>query len=351
MRLEYDPITAEPKGALIETAGVNLLLRSEEFDNASWTKSDVTINVNNDIAPDGTTSADKILDSGANSSHHVKQNTAYVSSSNRSISIYAKAAGLNWLRVGNANLGNQYAWFDLSSGTVGTVQSSVDSATIASVGDGWFRCIVNVQSNGVVVNIFNVTDADNSSAHTGDGLSGVLLWGAMHDQLTFASSYIRTEGSTVTRVADSLLLPVAGNITGGNMTQVSKFSLLGVDSGEGRRVIEAKGDGTTSRIYVDGATNSIKMNSGSDLITVGDDALALDELKAVMTYDEYLHVVSGYLNGSFIDSTDAGTKFIPDASDYIGIGCSYNSLLQLNGHIKLVEIYEEAMTAQEVSLL
>ena len=59
-RFDYDPATLAPRGLLIEEQRTNLLLRSEEFDNASWAKTNATITVNATTAPDGTTTADLI---------------------------------------------------------------------------------------------------------------------------------------------------------------------------------------------------------------------------------------------------------------------------------------------------
>jgi hypothetical protein len=44
----------------------NLLTFSEQFDNAAWTKSSVTVSANSDTAPDGTTTADTLAATGAN---------------------------------------------------------------------------------------------------------------------------------------------------------------------------------------------------------------------------------------------------------------------------------------------
>ena len=47
-----------------EYAPENLLLRSQEFDNAEWVKSTLSVTANNTTAPDGTTTADKATSSG-----------------------------------------------------------------------------------------------------------------------------------------------------------------------------------------------------------------------------------------------------------------------------------------------
>lgn len=61
-RFDYDPTTHAAKGILIEESRTNLLIRSAEIENATWTKSNSTIAANITIAPDGLTSADKIVE-------------------------------------------------------------------------------------------------------------------------------------------------------------------------------------------------------------------------------------------------------------------------------------------------
>jgi hypothetical protein len=44
-RFDYDPVTLAPKGLLIDEQRTNRLLRSEEFDDAAWTKNNSTTSV------------------------------------------------------------------------------------------------------------------------------------------------------------------------------------------------------------------------------------------------------------------------------------------------------------------
>ena len=58
-RFDYDPATGEAKGLLIEEQRTNLLTYSEQFDNAAWIKTRLSVDANNTTAPDGTLTADK----------------------------------------------------------------------------------------------------------------------------------------------------------------------------------------------------------------------------------------------------------------------------------------------------
>ena len=52
--------SGECPSLLLEGTSTNLQIRSEEFDNAAWTKTFITVTANDTISPDGTESADKL---------------------------------------------------------------------------------------------------------------------------------------------------------------------------------------------------------------------------------------------------------------------------------------------------
>jgi hypothetical protein len=59
--IDHDPTTGESLGLLVEEQRTNLVVRSEEFDNAGWGRSGATlptVTANTSVAPDGTTTAD-----------------------------------------------------------------------------------------------------------------------------------------------------------------------------------------------------------------------------------------------------------------------------------------------------
>jgi hypothetical protein len=59
-RFDHDPTTGESLGLLVEEQRTNLLLRSEEFNIASWSINGITVTANTQIAPTGATTADTI---------------------------------------------------------------------------------------------------------------------------------------------------------------------------------------------------------------------------------------------------------------------------------------------------
>jgi hypothetical protein len=76
---------------VLQTAATNLVLRSEEFDDASWTKENASITTNTTTAPDGTITADTY--SGTSTSG-IRQSVTLTSGTVYTISFYVKSAGL-----------------------------------------------------------------------------------------------------------------------------------------------------------------------------------------------------------------------------------------------------------------
>ena len=160
----------------------NLLLRSQEFDNASWVKVGATVTANTSTAPDGTLTADLVYPTTTGTDRFVYQ----LAEGGHIMSVYAKAAGKNWIYFASTSTTGFGAWFDLLNGVVGTVGGSVGGVPIiTSVGNGWFRCSLRK-----IQGYFEVfpCDANGSTAVTTNGTDGVLLWGAQLEAVTYQTT-------------------------------------------------------------------------------------------------------------------------------------------------------------------
>jgi hypothetical protein len=174
---------------------------SEQFDNAAWVKNETTISANSATSPSGVQDADKIIPSTNNTNHNVDRVGLSVSS-NGTASVFLKASGYNKAAIRSYFTGG-YASFDLVNGTILTSVSV--TATIQNYGNGWYRCSVNDTGNasyGYVIAVLN-TSNDPNAAYVGNGISGILAWGAQLEVGAYATSYIPTLGASVTRVADA----------------------------------------------------------------------------------------------------------------------------------------------------
>lgn len=250
LRRDFDPrlsATVERCGYLIEEARTNLALRSEDFGNAAWTKSELTVSSDAATAPDGSVNFDKFIPS-TNAANHTAIQSPTTTAAAYSMSFFAKAAGYNFIycRLYN-NDGSPLlkgAWFNLGTGTVGTTESGI-TASIVSVGNGVYRCVATLATayNGAGNSlILGVSNADNTTSFTGDGTSGVLIFGAQLELGSFASSYIPTAGSTVTRAADQVSL--AGTLFPLNQSEgtlYAKFGCIGVPTSVDANILTVSG--------------------------------------------------------------------------------------------------------------
>jgi hypothetical protein len=201
---------------LIEESRTNIPARSEDLSVSPWSYSNVTISKNTDVSPDGQTTADKVVENTANSSHTTGTlATGLTIGQQYTFSIYLKASGRNFAFVGDfAGVGSE---FNLSTGSI--VSGGTGSPQIQNMGNGWYRCsVTGTQAATVAAPGFRIRQTSGVSSYTGDGVSGILAWGAQFELGLFATSYIPTTTASVVRSADVC------SITGSNFTNFYNFT-------------------------------------------------------------------------------------------------------------------------------
>jgi hypothetical protein len=203
------------RGVLIEGSRTNLLLQSQTFA-TTWTAQRTTITENTIAAPDGTTTADTVLETVDSGSHGVFQAiTKAASSITYALSCHIKPNGRNWaiLQLDSAGETNRVrVWFDLTgSGVVGSNVAlgtgfSFVSASIQALANGWYRCVAVItgDTNTAYTSHVRPATADTTVSYTGDITKGLYIWGAQLEAASFPSSYIPTTSASVTRAADVL---------------------------------------------------------------------------------------------------------------------------------------------------
>jgi hypothetical protein len=191
---------------LVEEARTNLLLWSEDFDNAYWTKTRASISANVTTAPDGANTADKLVeDTTASDTHFLNTPTFnFVAGSAYTLSVFVKPAGRANFSFVRSGPGGASASFDLTA--VSAVnQAGSSTPRIISVGNGWFHCTMSWTASSTANRSHSILLSDESgvSVYTGDGTSGIYIWGAQLEQGATPSSYIKTEASQGERLADN----------------------------------------------------------------------------------------------------------------------------------------------------
>jgi hypothetical protein len=207
LRFGYNPSTLEFVGLIVEGASTNLFTYSESFNNAAWTKTGLnTISADSGTDPRGTTTAEKIVPNTSSTQKQLQQqiNASASSGETYSLSIYAKADGYSWIRLAFSGADSSYAFFDLSTGLVGT-SSGVTKAVVEKLPNGYYRlCIVKTlaSSGALQGNVYLQSTDNQTSSWSGDGTKAIVLYGAQAELQPLMTSYIPTTAAAVTRAAE-----------------------------------------------------------------------------------------------------------------------------------------------------
>lgn len=178
---------------------VNLLSKTEQFDDAAWTKSQVSVAADTVMAPSGAQTADQITESAvATVQHSIRQTVAVVSGVPFTESVYAKSANRNIglrLRAHLTTANEASAVFNPTTGAITVLTPTGWASPVCSaelVGD-FYRfsmTVIPTETATIGCDIF-ITNSTSLASYTGDGVSGATLWGAQLVRGASALAYQR----------------------------------------------------------------------------------------------------------------------------------------------------------------
>jgi len=328
-----------------------LLLYSAQFDTAgTWFVDAATVSANATTAPNGTATADKLVENSATSAHDIYQAVGTSQPIGTYIySMYVKPSGRTKFRLQQSATTSYGVLFDLTALTATTVVGGA-TGTITNAGNGWYRCIMTyttVAAFAPILVLFLANDA-GSVSYAGDGTSGVFMWGAQLEAGSFATSQMPTVATTFQRNIDTAIVSTQafpyGVAEGSLVANVSSFGVFSFNS-----LIELNDGTINNRIgmrYNNASVASyLVINGGSTQATLNPSAPSASASKFAGAYKASDFAAS--YNGSAVSTSSSGT--VPtsitkmDIGNYIG---SANS--QINGHIRQITYFPRRLTNAEL---
>lgn len=189
----------------------NLLGYSEDWSNAAWTKSSVSVTANAIAAPNGSLTADLLKEDVGSAWHSAYQGATTAASGTYTLSVYLKSGGRQYanLSIGSGTATSAWASItaDLTGGTITSNQAGATgtyvSSAITSVGDGWYRVSMVGKIGSNTDATFSVALSDVASpsrgnyavySYNGNGTSGIYLWGAQLSDSASLDPYVPNFG-------------------------------------------------------------------------------------------------------------------------------------------------------------
>jgi hypothetical protein len=308
-RLDYTDSSCP--ALLLEPQRTNVIESSEYFNSASWGTTNMTLEANSSTSPEGVQNAYKIIPTTANGVHILNNGT----SGTAVYSVFAKQAGYKRFRFNSSSSGLGYASFDLNTGQiVGSGGTYYEDSGIEDYGNGWYRCYLVLDGSTGSNMTIAIEDNNGNVSFAGDGTSGLYIYGAQcENNASYATSYIPTYGSSVSRVQDSFYNNgyQANNIFGTNSGSIffdfgDEFTLFdGVSNSspvDRMQFVDITAYGGGYFRFRGGETNHylqlVNMDAANTSLTFS------DQTKYCICWDS--NGVDFYGDGALIDSTTIG---------------------------------------------
>ena len=324
-RLNYPLIDGKVVGCpshLLENSATNLVLESNNFDNYFSKLNSASVQSNQIISPDGTVNADKVIRGTADLA--LRRNSQVTIGTENTFSIYVKKGTASSVRldIGDEGLKTFY------------------------LTDYWQRISVTATPTS-----YGHIDIEIPNANQGDY---IYVFGAMVEQNSFPTSYIPTNGSAVTRSAETA--NGSGDAATFNDSEGVLFAEVSKDKGTQYSLISLQKSSVSDTYAYIGYLNNNTTIRGQ--IKVGG-TIVLDEeiemsdtsivAKILIKYKSGDY--SMWVNGFEVGSNTNSTIFSDGDLNEIELGINNNNGLRFYGKTKQLQYYDTALNSEDLEKL
>lgn len=325
---------------LLEPSRTNKLPYSEDF--SEWSTSSGGSVSESQEGVGGSTDAFEFTSDGSANSRIFY---AISATGTHSFSVFAKKNTLDYISLYANDDNNSRVWYNLDNGTLGN-QEGGGTGTIEDYGGGWYRCTLKWNSSNLVnVRIYN----SNANDVFGGTLGSVYIQYAQLEAGSYPTSYIPTEGSSVTRVAETCnQIPPSSIIGQTEGSAYFEYTCNGSDS-SGQRIFVLRGDSYIDRIVIFDQAGKIRIYVSDGGVLQLDATTNVDTVSTHKVAFRYkLNDFKLYIDGTAI-VTDA--TFIVPTLNSVYVGTSEGFGGTLGGNVSDVKLYDTALSDSELQAL
>jgi hypothetical protein len=240
----------------------------------------------------------------------------------------------------------------LSSGAI-ISSASGGTGTITSVGNGWYRCTVSFTAPSSSL-VLAVAVRDLEANWTGNGFGGIYIWGVQLEAGSFATSYIPTVASQVTRSADSATMTGTnfsswyradeGTVYGEAGTPNSAGFIVAIANSSGalsnfmfigKRVATGRAGAGVTSIY---GANQADFSAGETMTTT--------PVKVSLAYKVNDFAIAS--NGGNLQTDTLGSLPVGVDTLYIGAQTTISATGTINAPIRKIAYYPKRLTNAEL---
>ena len=355
-RFAHDPADSNAKlGLLMEGAQTNKCLQSEAL-GTTWTLpgANTTLSAFATAAPDGNATAEDVLH--GDSAETVQQTITVTDNTVVTISAFVHQGTtgahdfvkMSWIDQSAGDNGFE-AWFNISTGVVGTAQATgtgsytAGSVFITDVGGGWFRIgatgqIVTGQTDGR----FELINTTADAVDTAEATNSVAWWGLQVEEDSFPTSYIPTTTASVTRAKDvNTMTGFNGFSSSGGTLRIDANQLYRIGASMNYYDLVLDGDESNERNFIiEGSTNDLTLTVKDG----GVGQVSASSSSNPITYGTLAKIIHAYALNDFIVYVD-GSSVITDTSatvpqaNELWIGSNFLTSAQFNGYFQIIKAW------------
>ena len=326
------------KGALLlEPTRTNYQPYSTNF--SSWGIVDVTVGLNYGLSPDGFNNSVLVTEGTGSTQHRILKGSP-TSSGIYTLSCFVKN-----------KVGNRQAYIDMGAVTgffnfdTKTMFSAAGTTSVESFSNDWYRISITSNTNVTPTANYLGTGKNNIETFQGDGSSAIEFFAPQLELGSYPTSYIPTQGTAQTRLADSCSQTTPDGVIG--QTEGVLYCEVDVKSGyDTNNLMVTLSDTGAEQIYINRSNGKLEFFITNALVYVSPSILTNGVHKLALAYKQNDFAVA--IDGVVVHTDNSGN--VPTCNK-INVGSHFNGNLPFNDRVNDVKLYNTRLSNSELAAL